>query len=107
MAPDWGHSGVMSTNGDQQADIVRVIAEYLTLHQMGRDLYIGLCPFHKENGETLSVIASHGYFYCEGCYQKGDVFTFVMRREKISFREAVRVVAEKCGRAKGKLPCCK
>src|ERR1700743_2446126 len=81
----------------QQADIVRVIAEYIKLRKSGAQNYTGLCPFHKEKTGSFSVNATHGYFYCFGCHEKGDVFTFVMKLENIPFPEAVRVVAQKAG----------
>jgi DNA primase len=81
----------------QQADIVRIIGDYLKLRKTGAQNYTGLCPFHKEKTGSFSVNANHGYFYCFGCHEKGDVFTFVMKLENISFPEAIRVVATKCG----------
>ncbi|MDQ2832762.1 MAG: DNA primase [Acidobacteriota bacterium] len=81
----------------QQADIVRVIGEYIKLRKSGAQNYSGLCPFHKEKTGSFSVNATHGYFYCFGCHEKGDVFTFVMKMESVSFPEAVRAVAGKCG----------
>ena len=81
----------------QQADIVRIISDYVKLRKTGAQNYTGLCPFHKEKTGSFSVNASHGYFYCFGCHEKGDVFTFVQKLENISFPEAVRAVATKCG----------
>jgi DNA primase len=81
----------------QQADIVRIVGEYVKLRKTGAQNYTGLCPFHKEKTGSFSVNATHGYFYCFGCHEKGDVFTFVMKLENISFPEAVRVVAQKAG----------
>jgi DNA primase len=81
----------------QQADIVRIIGDYVKLRKAGAQNYSGLCPFHKEKTGSFSVNATHGYFYCFGCHEKGDVFTFVMKLESISFPEAVRAVATKCG----------
>jgi DNA primase len=81
----------------QQADIVRIIGDYIKLRKTGAQNYTGLCPFHKEKTGSFSVNANHGYFYCFGCHEKGDVFTFVMKLENISFPEAVRVVAAKAG----------
>jgi DNA primase len=81
----------------QQADIVRIIGDYLKLRKSGAQNYTGLCPFHKEKTGSFSVNATHGYFYCFGCHEKGDVFTFVMKMENISFPEAIRAVATKCG----------
>jgi DNA primase len=81
----------------QQADIVRVIGDYVKLRKSGAQNYTGLCPFHKEKTPSFSVNATHGYFYCFGCHEKGDVFTFVQKLENISFPEALRLVAAKCG----------
>jgi len=81
----------------QQVDIVRVIGDYVRLKKSGAQNYSGLCPFHKEKTGSFSVNATHGYFYCFGCHEKGDVFTFVMKMENVSFPEAVRSVAAKCG----------
>jgi DNA primase len=81
----------------QQADIVRIIGDYVKLRKSGAQNYSGLCPFHKEKTGSFSVNATHGYFYCFGCHEKGDVFTFVMKLENVSFPEAIRVVATKCG----------
>jgi len=81
----------------RQADIVKIVGDYLKLRKSGAQNYTGLCPFHKEKTGSFSVNAIHGYFYCFGCHEKGDVFTFVMKMENASFPEAVNAVAIKCG----------
>jgi DNA primase len=81
----------------QQADIVRIVGDYLKLRKTGAQNYTGLCPFHKEKTGSFSVNATHGYYYCFGCHEKGDVFNFVMKMESLSFPEAVRAVAQKAG----------
>jgi DNA primase len=81
----------------QQADIVRIVGDYVKLRKTGAQNFTGLCPFHKEKTGSFSVNANHGYFYCFGCHEKGDVFTFVMKLENLSFPEAVRAVAQKAG----------
>jgi len=81
----------------QQTDIVRIVSEYLKLRKTGAQNYTGLCPFHKEKTASFSVNATHGYYYCFGCHEKGDVFNFVMKMEGLSFPEAVRAVATKAG----------
>jgi DNA primase len=81
----------------QQADIVRIVGEYLKLRKTGAQNYTGLCPFHKEKTGSFSVNATHGYYYCFGCHEKGDVFNFVMKMDSLSFPEAVRAVAQKAG----------
>jgi DNA primase len=81
----------------QQVDIVKIVEGYLKLRKSGAQNYTGLCPFHNEKTGSFSVNATHGYFYCFGCHEKGDVFTFVMKMESLSFPEAVRAVAGKAG----------
>ena len=81
----------------QQADIVRIIGEYVKLRKAGAQNYSGLCPFHGEKTPSFSVHASRQYFHCFGCGVSGDVFTFVQKIENITFPEAVRAVAQKLG----------
>jgi DNA primase len=81
----------------QQADIVRIIGDYVRLKKAGAQNFTGLCPFHKEKTPSFSVHATRQYYYCFGCHEKGDVFTFVQKVENISFPEAVRLVAQKLG----------
>src|SRR5271166_4548612 len=79
----------------QQADIVRVAGEYVTLRKAGAQNFIGLCPFHQEKTPSMSVHASRQFFHCFGCGTSGDVFAFVQKVENITFPEAVRLIAEK------------
>lgn len=79
----------------QQADIVRIIGEYIPLKKAGAQNFTGLCPFHKEKSPSFSVHATRQFFHCFGCGESGDVFTFVQKIENITFPEAVRRVAEK------------
>jgi DNA primase len=81
----------------EQADIVRIIGDYLKLRKTGAQSYKGLCPFHKEKTGSFSVNAAHRYYHCFGCHEKGDVFNFVMKMDSLSFPEAVRAVAVKSG----------
>jgi DNA primase len=81
----------------QQADIVRIVGEYVRLNKAGAQSYKGLCPFHKEKTPSFHVHAAQQFFHCFGCGQSGDVFSFVQKMENISFPEAVRTVAQKCG----------
>ena len=81
----------------QQADIVRIIGEYVRLTKAGAQSFKGLCPFHKEKTPSFNVQAAQQFFHCFGCGQSGDVFTFVQKIENVSFPEAVRSVAQKCG----------
>jgi DNA primase len=81
----------------QQADIVRVIGEYVKLRKSGAQNYQGLCPFHQEKTPSFSVHATNQFFHCFGCGVSGDVFSFVQKIENITFPESVRVIAEKLG----------
>src|SRR5262245_65174967 len=81
----------------QQADIVRVIGDYVKLKKSGGQNYSGLCPFHNEKTPSLSVHATRQFYHCFGCGASGDVFSFVQKVENISFPESVRVVAQKLG----------
>ena len=81
----------------QQADIVKVIEGYIRLRKAGAQNYSGLCPFHKEKSPSFSVHAVRQFYHCFGCQASGDVFSFVGKIENVSFPEAVRIVAQKCG----------
>jgi DNA primase len=81
----------------QQADIVKVIESYIRLRKAGAQNYSGLCPFHKEKTPSFSVHAVRQFYHCFGCGVSGDVFSFVGKIENVSFPEAVRIVAQKCG----------
>ena len=79
-----------------QADIVRVVGEYVRLKKSGQN-FTGLCPFHGEKTPSFAVHPVKQIFHCFGCGKGGDVFSFVMEVEKCPFPEAVKIVAEKCG----------
>jgi len=81
----------------QQADIVRVVGDYVKLKKAGAQNYAGLCPFHNEKTPSFSVHATRQFFHCFGCQASGDVFSFVQKIENITFPEAVRAVAQKLG----------
>ncbi|MGA9069019.1 MAG: DNA primase, partial [Terracidiphilus sp.] len=81
----------------QQADIVKVIEGYIRLRKAGAQNYTGLCPFHKEKSPSFSVHAVRQFYHCFGCGASGDVFSFVAKIENVTFPEAVRIVAGKCG----------
>ncbi|HXX15290.1 MAG TPA: DNA primase [Candidatus Eremiobacteraceae bacterium] len=89
-------AGSFADRVKQQADIVRVVGEYVRLKKSGQN-YTGLCPFHGEKTPSFAVHPVKQIFHCFGCGKGGDVFTFVMEMEKCQFPEAVRIVAEKCG----------
>jgi len=81
----------------QQADIVRVIGDYVKLKKAGAQNFSGLCPFHAEKTPSFSVHATRQFYHCFGCGASGDVFSFVQKVENITFPEALRLVAQKMG----------
>src|ERR1700720_4658378 len=81
----------------QQADIVRIVGDYVKLRKAGAQNYSGLCPFHNENTPSFSVHATRQFYHCFGCGVLGDVFGFVQKIENVTFPEAVRAIAQKLG----------
>jgi len=79
-------------------DIVKTIGEYVRLKRVGSSSrYMGLCPFHSEKTPSFSVHAGHQFYKCFGCGAGGDVFKFLMEIERISFFEALKLLAERNG----------
>jgi len=79
-----------------QADIVRIVSDYVSLKKKGRD-YAACCPFHNEKTPSFYVSQGKQLFKCFGCGKGGGVFDFIMEIEGCSFPEAIRVVADKTG----------
>ena len=73
---------------------MRVIQDYVTLKKKGAN-WMACCPFHQEKTPSFSVNPAKDIFYCFGCSKGGSVFNFVMEIERVSFPEAIRIVAEK------------
>jgi len=80
----------------RRADIVDLVSEYVTLKKGGRN-FLGLCPFHKEKTPSFTVNRDKQIFYCFGCGEGGNVLTFLMKMNNMSFPEAVRHLAGKTG----------
>ncbi|MFQ5664638.1 MAG: DNA primase, partial [Terriglobia bacterium] len=80
----------------QQADIVRLVGDYVQLKKSGQN-FLGLCPFHSEKTPSFAVHPLKQIFHCFGCGMGGDVFKFVMEIERVSFPEALKLVADKVG----------
>ena len=78
----------------QNNDIVDVISQYVHLTRKGRN-YFGLCPFHNEKSPSFSVSPDRQIFHCFGCGVGGNVYTFLMKIEGISFLEALETLAER------------
>jgi DNA primase len=81
----------------ERLDVVEVIQPYVPLKKAGRN-YKGLCPFHAEKTPSFVVFPETGTWHCFGaCGIGGDVFTFVMKQENLSFGEALQVLAQRAG----------
>ena len=78
------------------ADIVEIIGDYLELKQKGRN-YVAICPFHDDHTPSLVVSKERQIFNCFTCKTGGNVFSFVMKYENVSFPEAIKIVAKKIG----------
>lgn len=80
----------------EKNDIVDVISRYVDLKKKGSS-YFGLCPFHNEKSPSFSVSRDKQLYYCFGCGQGGNVYTFLMEYNRLSFMEALQELAEKAG----------
>ena len=79
-------------------DIVAVVGQYVRLKRVGGShRWMGLCPFHSEKTPSFSVHAVHQFFKCFGCGAGGDVIRFVMEVERLTFWEAVKLLADRHG----------
>lgn len=79
-----------------RTDIVELISSYVTLKKAGRN-YVGLCPFHAEKTPSFTVSPEKQIYYCFGCNAGGDAVSFLMKINGLSFGEAIRYLADKCG----------
>lgn len=80
----------------ERNDIVDVISSYVSLKKRGAD-YFGLCPFHNEKTPSFSVSRNKQMFYCFGCHKGGNVYTFLMEYNRMSFLEAMEELAGRVG----------
>lgn len=79
-----------------RTDIVELISQYVDLKPSGRN-FRALCPFHEEKTPSFTVSPEKGIFHCFGCGAGGNIFTFIMRMERLTFPEAVAFLARRCG----------
>ena len=78
------------------SDIVDIISESVSLRRTGRN-FVGLCPFHAEKTPSFTVSPDKQIFYCFGCGAGGNIFSFIMKHEGLSFPEAARALARRYG----------
>lgn len=78
------------------ADIVEVISEVVVLKKTGKN-YVGLCPFHSEKTPSFTVSPEKQIFYCFGCSAGGNIFSFLMKHDGMSFPDAAKMLAERYG----------
>ncbi len=81
----------------ERARIEEVVSSYVTLRNAGGGSMKGLCPFHDEKSPSFHVTPGRNFFHCFGCQEGGDVFTFLMKIDGLSFAEAVERMADKYG----------
>lgn len=81
---------------ESRINIVDIAAETIKLTRKGNRFW-GLCPFHSEKTPSFTVSAERNMFYCFGCQSGGDLFSFVMKRDGLDFKEALQVLAARAG----------
>ena len=94
MANNISYEEIISIQ--RKADIVDIIRDYVPLTQKGKN-YFGVCPFHDDHNPSMSVSSDKQMYKCFVCGNAGNVFNFIMEYEKVSFMEAVKIVAAKQG----------
>ncbi len=78
------------------SDIVRVVGEHIELKARGRE-YLGICPFHDDKKPSMYVVPNKQIYHCFSCGAGGDIFTFVQDFHKMTFREALKFLADRAG----------
>ena len=74
-----------------------VIGKNISLKRRDKSNYIALCPFHKEKTPSFNVSDDKGFFHCFGCGKNGDIFTYVMEMENVTFVDALKKLADQAG----------
>ncbi len=81
----------------ERSAIDEVVADYVQLKSAGGGQKKGLCPFHDEKSPSFHVTPSKGFFHCFGCQTSGDVISFVMKMDHLSFTETIERLADRIG----------
>lgn len=77
-------------------DLVALVQETVELRPRGHEFW-GCCPFHGEKTPSFHIIPATQVWHCFGCGEGGDCFTYIMKRENLSFPESIRYLAERAG----------
>ncbi len=93
IGPDSGNADDAKTRVLQATNLVELIGQSVKLKRVGGK-YIGLCPFHQEKTPSFNVNPERQFFHCFGCKAAGDAFTFVMKRDRVEFKEALITLAK-------------
>ena len=80
----------------EATDVVQLVGQYVNLKRAGRS-FKGLCPFHTEKTPSFTVNPERQMYHCFGCHKGGDVFSFLMEHDGVSFPEALRTLGERAG----------
>ena len=78
------------------SDLVAIVQETVELKPRGHEFW-GCCPFHGEKTPSFHIIPATQVWHCFGCGEGGDVFTYIMKRENLSFPESIRYLADRAG----------
>ena len=81
----------------EKARIDDVVSQYVTLRNAGGGSQKGLCPFHDEKSPSFHVTPARGFYHCFGCSESGDVISFLMKMDGLTFTETVERLADKYG----------
>ena len=82
---------------NNRLQIEEIIAEYVPSLKQKGDRYLGLCPFHKEKTPSFSVTPEKNMYYCFGCQEGGNIFSFISKVENLTFPESVKFLGKKAG----------
>ena len=91
-----GDNGDLKSRVLAATDLVELVGRSVKLKRVGKD-YKGLCPFHQEKTASFKVDPAKQFFHCFGCKATGNAIDFVMKRDRIEFRDALRLLAEAAG----------
>lgn len=80
----------------ERLDIVDVVGSKVQLRRAGRNLK-GLCPFHQEKTPSFVIYPENQSYHCFGCQKHGDIFSFIMETENLTFRDALEQLAQRAG----------